>query len=157
MEFGIIHLYDEPQAVFKISHKVDELLQQYINELFISEGLEQIKPMHYFTVYVTTESQRTQLEVRGPREVEDFIEHTIYFPYRKVVDAEDTINAYLNFFLEGLLIILDSYQIKPEILYNVFEQVKQKVLNNIEYEYKTINEVLTYDDLQALIKKERKG
>lgn len=155
MEFGIIHLYDEPQATLKISHKVDELLQQYINDIFVSQGLNQIKPAHYFTVYVTTESKRSHLEVRGPREIEDFIEYTIYFPYEEVVEAENTISAYLDFFLEGLMIVLGDYQIKTEVLNGVFEQVKQEVLNNTEYEYQTINEVLTYDDLQAFIQKQK--
>jgi len=102
MEFGIIHLYNEPGIKFEISHKVDEFIYKEIDQLFKLYSLDKFKSDFYFNIYITTKSSYTSLEVRGAREIEDFIEYTIYFPYKQIVEAENMLEVYLDFFFRGV-------------------------------------------------------
>ena len=153
MEFGIVQSYNDINASFDISYKVNEAIGAEMDKLFVRYKLDQYRADCYFTIYVTTSSQRTKLMTTGPVEEEDFIEYTIYFPYKAVIEAEDMVKAYLNFFFEGLTIILVNYEISKGDLDQALVNIKEEVLNNPEYQENTSQKILSYEEIQEVLKK----
>jgi len=153
MNFGIQEVYLEPNTNFKISPNVIGLIMKEIQELFSKYKLDQYQPSHYFTVYLTTSSQQTTLDTSGPVEEEDFIEYTIHFPYKDVIEADNIIEAYLDFLFKGLTIILANYEVSKTDLDEALSKIKKEIRSDFKYHKDNSQKVLSYDEIQAILKK----
>ena len=140
-----------PEARFYISISIESLIRNYIREIFVEKGLDKLKPKYYFSIQATTDIGCIEFEVVGPREDEDSIYHIIYIPYLPVKNAEDEVEAYLDYLFRGFTQILAEYQVSKASLDETLAKIKKEVLNNPRYAYKELQKTRTYEEIQEII------
>jgi len=108
-------------------------------------GLIEDYPGKFLHLTVTTEEDRTELEVKlGPKwsKRTKSRNHGLWFPYHKIVDSEYPLKEYLKCYMDCLPIIFREFGVTEAQLEQVRLNCEKAILNNQEYEMteKEINE-----------------
>jgi hypothetical protein len=140
-------LFPEANCYFQISHKVDLEIRKALNEkvkpaLRLSsreEGFE------FINLMVSTDSNTNGVEVKGPdyNRKDNIINWGLWLPYKEIVNSENQVIPYLQFYFDAAVLLFRNYGISEEIIRAIQEDVSGKVIGNSDYEYE--DDSIEYD------------
>ncbi|AYB34300.1 hypothetical protein D4L85_28630 [Chryseolinea soli] len=87
---------------------------------------------------ISTKKSKTDLSIQGPSisKKHKMVDYTLWIPYEKVIGSENVLSSYLDCVCEGIILVFREYQYESSIVTKIFSDIKRKVLNNPEYEYR---------------------
>lgn len=77
------------------------------------------------------------MSIQGPSFSKKYkmADYTLWLPYSKITDSQNTLEAYLDFLTAGLQAVFHRHEYPTGVLTEVMNEVKSQVLNNPAYEY----------------------
>ena len=73
--------------------------------------------------------------MKSPKIIDKTIIWTMYLPYKDIVQAENYLDVYLDYYFEAITIVFRDYAVEPHIISALKKITKLEVLNNPEYKY----------------------
>lgn len=124
---------------FDISNKVLSLIIVKLNTLIIPSELFNKKYEGYQLVLINSSRRQFEiLTIKGPSVSKKYkcVEYVIYIPYLEVLNSENYLESFLNFYEQGVIEVLSKYQIDLSKVPDAFKEIKKEVLGNPDYRYK---------------------
>jgi hypothetical protein len=130
--------FNEPGIEFEVSYKVHNFIRQtIIDDIMIPFGLIDKDPSTYIGLVITTNPQIADIEVRGPEydKRNKFINYGVWLPYKRICEAENYLNEYIECLFSALILLFKMYGIPSSAVTIVKNKVEEEVLNNDKYKY----------------------
>lgn len=138
MKFIKISLFNVEDN-FDISHKVLKLIGDKLAEI-IHPNESFNKKFEGYSLEIISSSRRKYetLTILGPTVSKRYksVEYVTYIPYLKVLNSDNYLESFLNFYEQGVIEVLAKYQIDSSKVPEVFFEIKKEVIGNPDYEYK---------------------
>ena len=141
-----------PKLKLKIPQAVIPFITEEIEQLLTTNYADRFEALEYFIVHIGIRGRQTALEVTHNTDIEKqgHKNYSIYFPYEELSNASNLLEIFLNYVFEGLIIVMQNYDIPESSLQTLLAEIKQEVLDNPAYAYP--KPAPTYEDLQQLLK-----
>lgn len=124
---------------FDISYKILSLIGVKLNSLIYPSELFNKKYKGFQLVFIDSSKRQFEtLTVKGPSVSKKYqcVEYVIYIPYLAVLNSDNYLETYLNFYEQGVIEVLSKYQIDATKVPEAFTEIKKEVIDNPDYEYK---------------------
>jgi hypothetical protein len=127
MEFITSSIYSEVGSYFSISHKVDLYIRRELNQIIkpLLKHNSRDRKMEYLNLIASTNKSIKAIEVKGPdyNQKEKFINWGLWLPYHQIVNQQDQREAYIKYYFDALVILLERYGVKEEVMRQVQKDV----------------------------------
>lgn len=134
MKFKINSWFGQPKVTFKISHKVINYLTKQVVEQIFTRKEEINETIH---IFITTKKEVTEAYLSKPifDKKNDVTNYSFWLPYYLIVDSDNQLKSYLDYFFIVLKDFLKLYSIDSKEVDRLKEIVGKEVLNNVDYQF----------------------
>jgi hypothetical protein len=137
MKFRIGAIFSQVGISFKISHKVLKLIWNELEEKINLSELYSKKNKDYTLVLLLSAREQNDFAIMGATISKRYkvVEYVINMPYQEIQLDPQIYDVFLTYMEKGIREIFEIYDIEQSELTPIFQNVREKVIDNPDYLY----------------------
>ena len=137
MKFRFSAIFSQVGISFKISHKVIKLIWNELENKITLSDLYSKKHKEYTLVFIYSAREQNDFVIMGPTISKRYkvVEYAIYMPYQEIQSDLKIYDVFLTYLEKGIREIFEMYDIEQNELTPIFQNVREKVIDNPDYLY----------------------
>jgi hypothetical protein len=137
MKFRFSAIFSQVGISFKISHKAVKLIWYELEEKVDLSDLFVKKYKDYTLVFIYSAREQNDFAVMEAIISKRYkvVEYVIKMPYREIQSDPKVYDVFLIYLEKGIREIFEKYEIEQKELHSIFQNVREKVIDNPEFRY----------------------
>jgi len=137
MKFRIGAIFSQVGISFKISHKVIKLIWNELEEKIDLPESYTKKYKDYTLVFLYSAREQNDFAIMGVYVSKRYkiVEYVIRMPYKEIQSDPKVYDVFLTYMEKGIRKIFEIYDVEQSKLTHIFQNVREKVINNPDYLY----------------------